>query len=63
MSRLTHKSSDVQQERGVFTSLQTHRLPAKHGSGIRLGVGWGQSMKMPIRGESLLSSPKWSFVI
>lgn len=31
-------------------------------SGIWLGVGWGQSIKMPIRGESFFSGIKWSFL-
>ena len=31
-------------------------------SGIWLGVGWGQSNKMPIRGESFFSGIKQSFL-
>lgn len=64
MSKNLHTRAQMYNKSKVSSFLyKCAELPAKHHSGIWLGVGWRQRIKMSIRGESFSFGQKWSFFI
>lgn len=62
LSKFTHYNSDAKQQWSPsFCTNAVSFLPNTH-SDIRLEVGWGQNIQMPVRSCSLSPVSKWSFL-